>query len=76
LLHLFGVERHQGRDLPGERSAGMRPDVADADQQIAQVRREREAAIDTQDFEAAAALRDKEKELLTARASHLCRRFA
>ena len=47
----------------------MRPDLADVDQQIAQVRREKEAAIDTQDFEAAAALRDKEKELLTARAS-------
>jgi len=52
-----------------ERWVGMGPDVADVDQQIAQVRREKEAAIDTQDFEAAAALRDKEKELLTARAS-------
>jgi len=52
-----------------ERWVGMRPDVDDVDQEIAQVRREKEAAIDTQDFEAAAALRDKEKELLTARAS-------
>jgi ATP-dependent Clp protease ATP-binding subunit ClpA len=52
-----------------ERWVGMRPDLHDVDQQIAQVRREKEAAIDTQDFEAAAALRDKEKELLTARAS-------
>jgi ATP-dependent Clp protease ATP-binding subunit ClpC len=52
-----------------ERWVGMGPDVADVDQEMAQVRREKEAAIDTQDFEAAAALRDKEKELLTARAS-------
>ena len=52
-----------------ERWVGMRPDVNDVDQEIAQVRREKEAAIDTQDFEAAAALRDKEKVLLTERAS-------
>jgi ATP-dependent Clp protease ATP-binding subunit ClpC len=47
----------------------MRPDLAEVDQQLAQVRHEKEAAIDTQDFETAAALRDQEKELLTARAS-------
>ncbi len=52
-----------------EHWVGMRPDLANVDQEIAQVRREKEAAIDTQDFEAAATLRDKEKELLTARAS-------
>jgi ATP-dependent Clp protease ATP-binding subunit ClpA len=52
-----------------ERWLGMRPNLADVDQEIAVVRREKEAAIDTQDFEAAAALRDREKELLTARAS-------
>ena len=46
----------------------MRPDLDDLDQEIAQVRREKEAAIDRQDFEAAAALRDKEKQLLAARA--------
>src|SRR5260370_20033533 len=38
------------------------------DQRIAAVRREKEAAIDTQDFAKAATLRDKEKELLTERA--------
>ena len=32
------------------------------------MRRDKEAAIDSQDFESAAALRDKEKELLAARA--------
>jgi ATP-dependent Clp protease ATP-binding subunit ClpC len=52
-----------------ERWVGMRPDLDDVDQKIAQVRGEKEAAIDSQDFEAAAALRDKEKDLLTARAS-------
>jgi ATP-dependent Clp protease ATP-binding subunit ClpC len=52
-----------------ERWVGMRPDLDDVDQEIAQMRREKEAAIDAQDFEAAAALRDKEKELLAARAS-------
>jgi ATP-dependent Clp protease ATP-binding subunit ClpA len=50
-----------------ERWVGMRPDLGDVDQEIAQMRREKEAAIDAQDFEAAAALRDKEKELLAAR---------
>jgi len=52
-----------------ERWVGMRPDLDDVDQQIAHVRRDKEAAIDAQDFEAAAALRDKEKVLLTERAS-------
>jgi ATP-dependent Clp protease ATP-binding subunit ClpA len=52
-----------------ERWAAMRPDLDDVDQEIAQVRRAKETAIDSQDFESAAALRDKEKELLAARAS-------
>jgi ATP-dependent Clp protease ATP-binding subunit ClpC len=50
-----------------ERWMGMRPDLDDLDQEIAQVRREKEAAIDRQDFEAATATRDKEKQLLAAR---------
>src|SRR6266498_3490543 len=36
---------------------------------LGQVRREKESAIDAQDFETAAALRDKEKDLLTSMAS-------
>ena len=52
-----------------ERWVGLRPDLDDLDQEIARVRREKEAAIDRQDFEASAALRDQEKQLLTARAS-------
>jgi ATP-dependent Clp protease ATP-binding subunit ClpA len=51
-----------------ERWVGMRPDLDDLDQEIAQVRREKEAAIDRQDFETSAALRDQEKQLLAARA--------
>ena len=43
---------------------GMRPDLDQLDQEIAQVRREKEAAIDRQDFEASAALRDQERQLL------------
>ena len=52
-----------------ERWVGMRPDLDQLDQEIAQVRREKEAAIDRQDFEASAALRDQEKQLLAARAA-------
>ncbi len=51
-----------------ERWVGMRPDLDDLDQEIARVRREKEAAVDRQDYEAAAALRDQEKQLLAARA--------
>src|SRR5271169_3437546 len=51
-----------------ERWVSMQPDLEDLDQEIAQVRREKEAAVARQDFEAATALRDKEKQLLAARA--------
>jgi ATP-dependent Clp protease ATP-binding subunit ClpA len=52
-----------------ERWVGMRPDLDDLDEKIAQLRREKESAIDTQDFETAAALRDKEKDLLASKVS-------
>jgi ATP-dependent Clp protease ATP-binding subunit ClpA len=51
-----------------ERWVGLRPDLDDVDQEIARVRREKEAAIDRQDFEVSAALRDQETQLLAARA--------
>ena len=51
-----------------ERWVGLRPDLDDLDQEIARVRRDKEAAIDRQDFESSAALRDQEKQLLAARA--------
>ena len=66
---LARIEALDRRLAAMERWVGMRPDLDDVDQEIAQVRRDKEAAIDTQDFEAAAALRDKEKELLAARAT-------
>ena len=40
------------------------PATGDLDEQIAQVRRDKEAAIDSQDFEQAGSLRDRERQLL------------
>lgn len=45
------------------------PDLRALEQQIAGVRRDKEAAIDAQDFENAAVLRDREKHLLGDRAA-------
>ena len=58
----------------GERARAGLPDDAftriDAlDQEIAQARREKDAAIDRQDFDAVTALHDQEKQLLAARAA-------
>jgi len=52
-----------------EQRLGIGPDTSDLDEQIARVRREKESAIDAQDYEQAAALRNREKELLTAKAA-------
>jgi ATP-dependent Clp protease ATP-binding subunit ClpC len=58
-------------DLIDEAGARMRirrmtapPDLRDFDERIAAVRRDKESAIDAQDFERAAKLRDSEKQLL------------
>jgi hypothetical protein len=51
-----------------ERWVGLRPDLDDLDEQIARVRREKQAAIDRQDFDASVALRGQETQLLAARA--------
>jgi ATP-dependent Clp protease ATP-binding subunit ClpC len=51
-----------------ERRVGAGPDTSDLDQQIAEVRRERQAAVDAQKYEEAASLRDREKELLAQKA--------
>src|SRR6201746_998915 len=63
-------------DLIDEAGARMRirrmtapPDLRDFDERIAEVRREKESAIDAQDFEKAASLRDKEKTLLGEKAT-------
>ncbi|MGA1328836.1 MAG: ATP-dependent Clp protease ATP-binding subunit [Candidatus Nanopelagicales bacterium] len=44
------------------------PDLREFDSRIADARREKESAIDAQDFEKAASLRDKEKQLIAAKA--------
>jgi ATP-dependent Clp protease ATP-binding subunit ClpA len=51
-----------------ERWVSMQPDLEDLDQKIAQVRRDKEAADARQDSQVATALRDKEEQLLAARA--------
>src|SRR5205814_2041178 len=62
-------------DLIDEAGARMRsrrrtapPDLREFDEKIADVRREKESAIDAQDFERAAKLRDQEKTLLGQKA--------
>jgi ATP-dependent Clp protease ATP-binding subunit ClpC len=62
-------------DLIDEAGSRMRirrmtapPDLREFDEKIATVRRDKESAIDAQDFEKAASLRDQEKQLLGAKA--------
>src|SRR5947209_8114020 len=62
-------------DLIDEAGARMRirrmtapPDLREFDEKIAEARREKESAIDAQDFEKAASLRDREKQLVAQRA--------
>jgi len=50
-----------------ERWAGLVPDLADLDEQIAQVRLDTEAAIDAHEFRTAEALSDTERELIAER---------
>ena len=52
-----------------EQRVGPGPDTGDLDEQIAQVRRDTEAALDSQDFEQAASLRDRERQLLADKAA-------
>jgi len=52
-----------------EQRVGTGPDVGDLDQQIAHARREKESAARAEDFESAAALRDRERMLLAEKAS-------
>jgi ATP-dependent Clp protease ATP-binding subunit ClpC len=62
-------------DLIDEAGSRMRirrmtapPDLREFDERISEVRREKESAIDAQDFEKAASLRDREKNLLVEKA--------
>ena len=52
-----------------EQQVGTGPDTSDLDEQIAQVCREKESAVDAQDYAQAAALRNREKELLASKAA-------
>jgi ATP-dependent Clp protease ATP-binding subunit ClpC len=52
-----------------EQRVGTGPDVGDLDQQIAHARREKESAARAEDYETAAALRDRERILLAEKAS-------
>jgi ATP-dependent Clp protease ATP-binding subunit ClpA len=52
-----------------ENRVGTGPVMRDLDEQIAQIRRDKESAIDAQDFENAAELRDREQQLLGKKAS-------
>ncbi len=54
-----------------EQRVGTGPDVRDLDRDIARVRHEKEAAIDSQDFENAAVLRDRERQLLNDKAARV-----
>jgi Clp amino terminal domain, pathogenicity island component/UvrB/uvrC motif len=64
------LEAVESRLTAIEQRVGTGPDISDLDeQQIAQVRREKESAIDAQDYALAASLRDREKELLVAKAA-------
>jgi ATP-dependent Clp protease ATP-binding subunit ClpC len=52
-----------------EQRVGTAPDLVQLDQEITQVRRDKESAIDAQDFENAAVLRDREQHLLGDKAA-------
>jgi ATP-dependent Clp protease ATP-binding subunit ClpC len=52
-----------------EQRVGTGPDTSGLDEEIAQVRRDKEAAVDAQDFARAATLRGREKELLGSKAA-------
>ena len=54
-----------------EQRVGTAPELGQLDREISQVRRDKESAIDAQDFENAAVLRDREQQLLGDKAARL-----
>jgi ATP-dependent Clp protease ATP-binding subunit ClpC len=54
-----------------EQRVGTAPDLAQLDREIAQIRRDKEIAIDAQDFENAAVLRNREQRLVDDKAARL-----
>jgi Clp amino terminal domain, pathogenicity island component/UvrB/uvrC motif len=59
-----------------EQRVGIGPDTSDLDEQIEAVRTQKEAAVDAQDFDQAASLRDREKQLLAEKAARQEQRAA
>ena len=66
---LARLDSMDGRLTAIERWVGIGPDVRDLDQEIAQLHRDKEAAVESQDFETAAAIRDAEARLLADKAT-------
>jgi ATP-dependent Clp protease ATP-binding subunit ClpA len=64
-----GLDVDEVRLTAREQRTGTGPDTSDLDEQIAQVRREKESAIDARDYERAAALRNRQKEWLASKAA-------
>lgn len=63
------VDQREQADQEAQRTGQATPaELADTVRQLDQVRAGKEAALDAEDFEAARALRDREKELLAAKA--------
>jgi len=59
----------EGRLAALEQRVGAGPDTSDLDEQIEGIRGERHAAASAQEYEQAASLRDREKELLASKAA-------
>ena len=62
------LEAVEGRLAAVEQQVGIGPDTSDLDEQIDKVRGERHAAAAAQEYEQAALLRNREKELLASKA--------
>jgi hypothetical protein len=63
------VESIESRLSTVERRVGTGPDISELDRQIARARRGKEAAVSSEDYENAAALRDSERQLLSEKAT-------
>jgi ATP-dependent Clp protease ATP-binding subunit ClpC len=66
---LLRIEEMDNRLSGVEQRLGTGPDVRDLDQQIAQARRDKESAVGAEDYENAAVLRNRERQLLADKAS-------
>ncbi len=70
LAEILGrIEDMDARLSAVEQRMGTGPDTRDLDQQIAQVRRDKESAVSAEEYETAAALRNAERQLAADKAS-------